>query len=311
MQCGPFTLVPEPQGQVELSKSRSTDDESAVSAIGSMEIPPDLPEAERWSYALTEPLHSLLLLLSFAERRYIDFTSPELQIRRNGEWVFKAMHTHFPVNGIPYGVSWHYGHKHLHEIIEKCLPVLTDRDRIKNRTIRQALQHLRCNYLDGFVERQYLETWTAVEILIYGHLGERSIVEEKTFNKVRKEISRILKNLEDEEILTSSQRGLMKNKLRELNRPSIRTLASEFFATVFADHPAQVVNDMDISNFVAIRNEIAHQGVMSRSRQGDYEDVLSCEHMRLKALLERTLLVLLGIDANLLNFSWTNYLAGR
>jgi hypothetical protein len=113
--------------------------------------------------------------------------------------------------------------------------------------------------------------------------------------------------------ISEDERDLIVDKIAELNRPASRRQAGEFLSSVFENYPAQIVSDEDLTNFIRIRNEITHSGVMShRDLQGrEYSDAVHAEHMRLKSLMERVFLAMLGQRPNLMKFSWELWLMGR
>src|SRR5215204_3954340 len=87
--CGPFTLSPIPEGQEELKKRRSFDTEPVWSADGVMPLPDGIDLDDPWKYIDQQPINQMQLLLSFAERRFVEVVEPQVQILEGGEWIFK------------------------------------------------------------------------------------------------------------------------------------------------------------------------------------------------------------------------------
>ena len=100
----------------------------------------------------------------------------------------------------------------------------------------------------------------------------------------------------------------MAEKVSELNRMSARRQAAQMFASIFEDYPAQRVSEEDLKRFVTIRNDITHRGVADVPwSELAYEQELHIQHMRLKSLLERAFLALLGERPNLMEFGWEHW----
>jgi hypothetical protein len=310
LTCGPFILSPVPEGQAELMKRGSMDREPVFSAEGVMPIPDELESGNFWAYIEQQPINQTQLLLSLAERRYVEVFSPTIQHWIDGEWQDTGSRFDMPLGGNPHGVSWHHGHDHLQEYMSRCLPILADPERGEKQGLRLAIQFYRTNFRDDFVELQYLKSWLALETLFSRHRDSASILNRSRFDKISKAIGILLKNCQTKGLIEEGERVLMRDKLNEINRLSAKVQALRFFEDVFKDHPAQVVTQEQMDTFAAVRNGITHQGVMRHKGEGDYGDVLNHHHGRLKSLLERTFLAMMGQDANLMSFSWEMWLAG-
>jgi hypothetical protein len=187
---------------------------------------------------------------------------------------------------------------------------LADSERGKKLGLRLALQFYRTNFRDDFVEMQYLKSWLVLEILYSRHSKISTIVSTNRFSRVRNAMSLLLRNCEQQGSLTNLERKQMSQKLGDVNRVGARAQALRFLDDIFADHALQRVSEEDLDVFYRIRNGIAHGGVMRHDGEG-YQELLLLQHMRLKSLLERVFLAMLGEQANLMTFSWTHCYAGR
>jgi hypothetical protein len=310
IRCGRFVLTPIPSRQEELSRRTSLDSEPVVSAIGTLTLPVSVDADAAWEYVDGQPVNEIMLLLSFAQRRYVDIVNPELQVLRDGTWQFWATRFHIPLPGNPQGVSWLFGHDELQAFVDRCLPLVAEADRGGSQGLRVALQLYRTNFRDDYVEMHYLKTWMALEVLYARHEAGGLIVDPARFKGVERGIKMALKALQSQGMLIDEERRLMQEKVAELNRLAARRQALRFFANVFAQYPAQRVTDDDLKTFIEIRNHITHAGVMASPIEGGYGTTLNHQHGRLRSLLERVLLALLGQEANLMAFSWTEWLAG-
>ena len=228
----------------------------------------------------------------------------------DGKWKYSGGRLHVAQIGNPYGVCWHYGHAHLQEFMHRCLPIVADPERGDKQGLRLALRFYRTNFRDDFVELQYLKSWMAMEILFSCYLDSMSIMRSGRFGRVSEAIKTLLGNCQEKGFIEQYERSLMQEKLGELNRRSARRQSFQFFEDIFSDFPAQTVTEEDIKVFVKIRNDIMHRGVMSREGADDYGEVLLTQHMRLMSLLKRVFLAMMGQDANLMAFSWTEWLEG-
>jgi len=311
LACGPFTLTPIPEGQEELNIRGSMDTDPVYSAEGLIPLPNDIDQSDPWSYIDQQPIQAMELLLSFAERRFVEIVDPQVQIRWGDEWRVSNSRFHMPLLGNPYGVSWHHGHAHLQEFMNRCLPIVADPERGGRQGLRLALQFYRTNFRHDFVELQYLKSWLSLEILYSRHFDMKTIMEANRFRRISRAIKGLLENCHEKGYIEEHERAPMNEKLGEINRLSARMLGLRFFEDVFRDHPAQVVTEEDMKTFVRVRNDITHRGVMVHDGDDGYGQVHNQEHGRLQALLERVFLAMMGQDANLLTFSWTNWLAGR
>lgn len=124
LEAGPFILNPVSSGQEELSKRSSMNTDPVVSAEGQVDVPSD--SADGWDYFHTLPIGQMEILLSFAERRFVEICSPRRQHYEENEWVNRGWHFHQATIGDPTGVSWHHGHDHLQKYLTRSLPILTD-----------------------------------------------------------------------------------------------------------------------------------------------------------------------------------------
>lgn len=309
--CGPFTLVPIPDGQEELKKRKGMDTESVWSADGVLPLPEDISLRDPWSYIDEQPLQAMQLLLSLAERRFVEIIEPQVQKFVDGEWRFSNGRFHLPQYGNPHGTSWHHGHAHLQEFVNQCLPIVADPERGEKQGLRLALQFYRTNFRDDFVELQYLKSWLALETLYSQHIGSTTIMGSSRFRRISKAIKMLLSNCQAKGFIEEHEQLLMQEKLGEINRLSARVQALQFFENIFQNYPALAVTEEDMRTFVRIRNDITHRGLMTHDGEDDYGDVLHDQHMRLQSLLERVFLAVMGQDANLMTFSWTHWRAPR
>jgi hypothetical protein len=310
VKYGPFTLKPIDEGQAELRKRRSMDSDPVISAIGELPIPEEVGRDERWSYVDSQPLREMELLLSFAERRYVEAYNPSIQRYENGEWKFDSWRQHLSHFGQPHGVAWYVRQSDLQAYMERCLPILSDQERGKKSGLLLALEMFRSNFQDDFVELQYLKTWIALEILYSRYFKRDRILTEGRFARVRRAVRVVLIELQGEGQLDEAQFGLITAKLPELNRQAAADQALRFVDEILAEYPAQDVTSDEMQLFVKIRNSITH-GLTAGLPEDAYGDRLHEEHMRLKSLLERIILAMLGQDANLLTFSWRYWMQPR
>lgn len=308
--CGPFTLTPIPEGQEELKKRRSMDIRPVWSANGVLPLPEDIDLSDPWTYIDEQPITTMELLLSLAERRFVEIFQPQVQKLVDGKWQCSGARAHMPQIGDPYGVSWHYGHAHLQAFMDRCMPIVADPERGERQGLRLALQFYRTNFRHDFVELQYLKSWMALEILYSRHLDSTSITGASRFRCISKVIKMLLRDCQEKGFIEEHERSLMQEKLGEINRLSARLQALRFFEDIFRDYPAQTVTEEHMATFVKIRNDITHRGVMTHGGD-DYGQVLHEQHLRLQSLLERVFLAMMGQDANLMTFSWTQWTAGR
>ncbi len=76
--------------------------------------------------------------------------------------------------------------------------------------------------------------------------------------KLKTAVSKALCKLETDGVVTMDQYKLISQKIPELNRPSMKAMAMDFFEAIFASYPARSVSIEDLSEFLRIRNEITH-----------------------------------------------------
>lgn len=309
--CGPFKLSPIPRGQEALKEMSSLDTESIWSADGVLPLPESIDMSNPWDYIDQQPLVAMTLLLSFAERRFVEIVEPQVEKLVDGQWQASNYRSHLPLTGNPKGASWHNGHDHLQEFMNRCMPILSDQEQGQKQGLQLALQFYRTNFRPDFLEMQYLKTWMALEILYSRHLTSASIMERSRFKRVTKAIRLTLKDCKEDMFLKEHERLLMQDKLSEINRLSARRQGLRFFEGIFKEYPAQIVTEEDMRTFVNIRNDITHRGVMCDEGDQEYANRLHEQHRRLMRLLERTFLALMGQDANLMTFSWTHWKSGR
>jgi len=251
------------------------------------------------------------LLLGFAERRFIEICNIEIQEQNGNEWITTGRLYHRPTLGSSSGVSWHHGHNHLQDFLINALPKLLVPEFGEGVGVRQALQFYRTNFHDDFVELQYLKTWIAIEILFSRDHENAPIFGSSRFKKFTDKLSDLIDVLPLEPRLTETEKKGVLSKLGELRRPPAIDQAMRFLTRVLKPFPEQTVSEEDLSRFIAIRNKITHGGTIEVPKDLDYPEFLNQEHHRLQSLLERVLLAMFDQDANLMSFSWANWLAGR
>lgn len=173
------------------------------------------------------------------------------------------------------------------------------------------MQFYRTNFRPDFVENQFMRTWQALEILYSRGSISNLNVTKATFRRVRQGLKSALSELERRETISESEAKSLASKLIELNRKSALEQALNFLRKQLEPFPAQVVKEVDMELFIKIRNQITHGGVMAAPETEDYGQFLHHQHMRLKSLLDRVFLAMLGQDANLMTFSWEHCYSGR
>lgn len=310
LKAGPFLLTPIQEGQEDLRKQTSMDTEPVIGVAGVLPISENLEDRAWWTFIDQQGLRQVELLLSFAERRFVEVHAPEVQAFVGDEWVTWSVRQHMPMIGNPHGVAWHCGHAHLQDYIDRCLPLLTDSHIGEESGLRLALKMYRSNLRNDFVELQYLKTWMVLEVLYSSGTAE-NIVDKNRFPRVRRAVRSTLDRLYAEGRIREEERNRVELKLPELNRTATFDRAMALLERVFVDYPAQDVTEEEMRSFIHIRNSITHQVVSILPDIGETEDPLHVEHMRLMSLLERVILAMFGQDANLMNFSWRHWFDAR
>jgi hypothetical protein len=304
-----FLLTPVDGVADVLGRLRNFAAESEITATGVFALPP-VTSMDRAYEPFWRPARVLTLLLSFANRCHIQVVRPTLEAQIDGQWVRQGWHANLFREGKAGAVGWYVGQPELEGFLERAYPKLIDPVFAEATGLRLALEFVDQARCEVVGEMQYLKTWIALEIL-YGHAqeGRAQIISANRFEKIRRALRQSLADLGTAGRLQDDELAAMREKLPELNRPSAQRQLLAFCERVFMEYPAQDLNEAEAQRFIRIRNEITHGGVMPSTGGDGYARALSHEHGRLRALVERVVLAMLGEQPNLMEFSWRNYLA--
>lgn len=279
-----------------------------LSAIATAPVPQNLDD-DRQVLSLL-PIPQLELSLSFAERRFVEVGTIHFESFVGKSWEVVSRHAVYPLGGNSYGVSWHHGESHLQQFLTNAHQKLTDERWTEETGILLSLQLFRSTYRNSFAELEYLQTWTALEIIV-SRLEEQKILSDKEFESIREKLKLCLRSLRDAGTIDHADYVAMNEKLSELNRKSIKNQSLNVLTSLFEAFPEQNITSEDLKTFISIRNSLTHGSKIAVPDGMDYGRYIHEQQGRLSSLLERVYLVLFEQDANLMSFGWPNWLAPR
>jgi hypothetical protein len=300
--CGPYTITPVENVEEVIRRLRKVAAEPEVTATGSFSVDETTSSHDAWQQFF-KSVGVLQRLLIFAERCYVEIAHPTLQETAGAGWKNRGWHAHFPRRGAPAGVSWCDGTVTLERFLERAYPRLMDDTFAESTGLLLALGFYAESYVEAALEQRYLSVWTALELLIHRSPARSKIVENGPFNKIRRRLKDALRQAIADGLLNSEARGLMIEKLGELNRPSTWRVANQFFLQVFAPFTAQDVTEDEFRHLAMIRNGIVHEG-RPQLEVATLVETLALEQRRLSHLVDRVILALLDERPNLMDFSW-------
>jgi hypothetical protein len=308
LHCGPFVLSPVEHIDEAIEALKGFDSEPVVTAVGTFPVG-EVVSLDNVYAPFWAPAGALECLLSFAQRCHIQFIRPTVEVEVGGRWESGGWHSWMLRAGRATGVSWYVTVDELQGFLERSYPKVLDPEFGEAKGMRLAFAFYALTHGDDALEVCYLKTWIALEIL-YSRGTRGLILSRRAFDRITKRVKESLKACVDEGLLGDDDRAAIQRKLPELNRFSTADLVTRFLQDLFTDYPAQDVTEKEIQRFIQLRNEITHTGSVARLTE-DYMGELHAERMRLKALLERVLLAMLGERPNLMQFSWRNWRYGR
>lgn len=253
---------------------------------------PSSSTADVWT-DLWEPVVVMERLLTFAHRCHIQIVHPTYEVQTETGWRPRGGHSYLFQDGRARGVSWYIYHEALEQFLDRSFPKMMDPGFRESTALMLSLAFYDQIFSDRITELQYLKTWLALEILISRGVKNTTVLPTTRFNPVRDRINAALSSARDAGLLSEDEEGLFMRKVGNLNELNLARKGEAFFTRVFASYNAQDVTLEEFSRFVSIRNHISHTGTM-RANYDNYAQVLHHEFVRLKALLERVVLALLG-----------------
>lgn len=304
-----FVLNPIAGVNVSPKRWKRLDVQSRITATGTFALLPaaswDQPDDAFW-----HPARRLELLLSFANRCHVRLIRPTLEVQRAGQWIQYEQYASPFTEGRARAKPWYGDHDELAGFLQRNFAKFNETDFGADTGLQLALEFYEQALSEAVLEMRYLKTWIALEIL-YGHAQDDHIISDKRFKKLKKRLQKSLTAAVEAGELQEAERSVIVEKLLELNRLAAKRQVVAFCNRVFSEYPDQRVSEAEIQRLITIRNAITQRGLMNPATDEDYMPTLGEECGRLKALLERIILVLLQERPHLMEISWRDYRFGR
>jgi hypothetical protein len=309
LRCGPFLLEPIEDIKEALERLKAFEPGPEITAVGTFALQNVDSLDKAWNQ-FWQPVGALELLLTFAHRCHIQIVEPVIEVRTDIGWNETGWHIYWIRHGSAKASPWYITQSELEEFLARSYPKLLEPGISDEQGLRLALTFYGQIFADIVAEVQFLNTWLAFEILYSANIERTKLLSKKIFAAVRRRIDSVLNDGLADGLLQQSQLDALKSKISALNQTGVTQQVHKFLQKTFASYPAQEVTSEELARFYQIRNEIMHGGSM-RTYEKDYVQELHEEQMRLKALLERIVLGMLGERPNLMEFSWREWRSGR